>query len=48
MKCKGGRVGGSFDNDVNKIDKGWVKVSRAFCSEREKHIGGEHMMLGIV
>ena len=48
MRCKGGGTGGSLNNQIDEINKRWVEISGAFSGEREKHIGGEDVVLVIV
>ena len=37
-----------MNNEIDKINKRWVEISRALSGEREKHSGGEDVMIVVV
>jgi len=48
VRCKGGGIGDSLNNEIDEINERWVEISGAFSGEREKHIRREDVMLVIV
>ena len=48
MGCKGRRLGGSLNNEIDKINKRWVEISRALSGERKKYTGGEDVMIVVI
>ena len=37
-----------MNNEIDKINKRWVEISRALSSEREKYTGGEDVVIVVI